>query len=118
MNHHGYPVPAFEEHLVLPKITVQVRLAEEHERQAYMKEGVLAKIEENATVDVVGAGPHHVVGFESSCLWVYDPTQEWSISTLHANFVEQEQPTIETVLQRPLHGASAVPIGMIYPWFG
>ena len=115
-NHHGYPVPAFEDMLVLPKITVQVRLAEEHERQAYMKEGVLAKIQENTTIDIHEVGPRHVVGFESSCIWVYDPTQEWTISIQHANFFEQETPTIETILQRPLHGASAVPIGMIYPW--
>ena len=81
-----------------------------------MKEGVLAKIQENTSVIVHGVGPRHVVGFESSCIWVYDPTQEWTISTLHANFFEQETPTIETILQRPLHGASAVPIGMIYPW--
>ena len=50
-NDHGGPIPAaFDEPLVLPKITVQVRLAEENARQAYLKEGVLSSIHEHAAV--------------------------------------------------------------------
>ena len=57
-----------------------------------------------------------VIGFDSNLLWVYDPEGQWSISTQSANFFEDGRPTIETILQRPLYGASTVPIGTIYPW--
>ena len=42
---NGMPVaPAFDDPLVLPRMTAQVRIASEDERLAYLREGVLAKI--------------------------------------------------------------------------
>ena len=50
-GHNGMPVvPAFDDPLVPPKMTVQARLASDEEREAYLKEGILATIGENASV--------------------------------------------------------------------
>ena len=56
--------------------------------------------------------------YESDTWLVYDEDREddWRISAQHINFREDGRPTIETVLNRPLHGAEAIPLGMPYPW--
>ena len=114
---NGMPVaPAFDAPLVLPRMTVQLRLASDEERLAYLREGILSKIGENASVQVEELGASHVVGYESEEIWAYDPYGEWGIATQRTNFREDGRPTIEVILNRPLRGGAMVPFGTQYPW--
>ena len=114
---NGMPVaPAFDAPLVLPRMTVQLRLASDQERLTYLREGILAKIGENASVEVEELGVGHVVGYESQEIWAYDPDGEWRIATQRTNFREDGRPTIEVILNRPLRGGTMIPFGTRYPW--
>ena len=87
---HGRIIPPGpDDPVVLPRITVQHRLADEEEKRAYLKEGVLQKIRENTTVDVEGR-EYHVVLYESDTWLVYDDDREADlrISIQHVNFRE------------------------------
>ncbi len=113
----GIIPPGPDDPIVLPRITVQHRLATEQEKRAYLKEGVLQKIRENTTVIVEGR-EYHVVMYESDTWLVYDEDREddWRITAQHVSFREDGRPTVETILNRPLHGATMIPLGTPYPW--
>lgn len=115
-NRHDPVKPAPAAPRVRPRITVRIRLASEAARLAYLREGVMCQIKQNAPVNIVGR-QHYTLAQDSATRWVLgDETRDWTMSAQRTSFHKEGRPTIETILNRPLNGATMIPLGTPYPW--
>lgn len=116
-GNRGDPVsPAPDAPLVLPRSTAHLRLAYEAARMAYLREGVMHKIKQNAQINIEGRPYYTMAPYSATRLVWDDATREWTVSAQRTSFHEEGRPTIETILNRPLNGATMIPLGTPYPW--
>ena len=105
---------------VLPKLPARARLATDAEQDAFMREAVIEQINRQPKMRVRPnalnpGGSLPILAWESEWNWVYDERRPWKISRQRVNFRDNGPPTVETILNRPLHGAKLIPMDCPYP---
>ena len=108
--------------LVLPRLTVQHRLATDREKEEHLRTGIvgaingLAKWTNTKMPDLNGLPI--MAQNDSDTYYLFDPddTRPWLFDQQRANFREEGRVTFDTELDRPLRGATLVPADLHYKW--